>query len=88
MTPHPPDLTAAHAASANHRAAVLAAARCGCFHCLAVFAPAEIDDWVDVPVGATEGATALCPRCGIDAVLPLGPGIDGAFLERMKARWF
>ncbi len=34
--------------------------------------------------------TALCPHCGIDAVLPDvgGMPIERAFLEAMRARWF
>jgi hypothetical protein len=39
-----------------------------------VFAPSDIKDWVDgreVDTGDIEdGVTALCPYCGIDAVLP------------------
>jgi hypothetical protein len=37
---------------------------CGCFYCAAVFAADEIREWVDADL------TALCPRCGIDTVLP------------------
>ena len=38
--------------------------QCGCYHCLKKFPASEVRDWVD------EGATAVCPKCGIDAVLP------------------
>lgn len=41
--------------------------RCGCFHCLKVFDTKELE-WVDF------GLTALCPYCGIDAVI--GVSID------------
>jgi hypothetical protein len=37
---------------------------CGCFYCRATF-PAE-----DVQFRVDDGLTALCPRCGIDSVLP------------------
>jgi len=47
-----------------NRDRVRAAASCGCFHCQAVFASDEIRKWVG------NGQTALCPRCGIDSVLP------------------
>jgi hypothetical protein len=50
--------------SMRNRAQVEAVARCGCFHCQAVFAAADVRAWVD------DGQTALCPRCDIDAVLP------------------
>ena len=35
-----------------------------CFYCLEVYPKEEIREWID------GGCTALCPRCGIDAVLP------------------
>jgi hypothetical protein len=37
---------------------------CSCFYCLAKFTPNEINEWVD------EGSTAICPKCGIDSVVP------------------
>lgn len=80
-------LRAAHRASMRHRARIEASLRCGCFCCFccfAGFAPAEIDEWTD------DGETALCPRCGIDAVLgdagDFAP--DAAFLQAMHRRWF
>ena len=57
------------------------AGRGGCFHCLSTFVADCVTDWVD------DGATALCPVCGIDAVLP-GIGADVAVLEQMHERWF
>ena len=47
-----------------NRDRVRAAASCGCFHCQSIFASNEIRQWID------NGQTALCPRCGIDSVLP------------------
>jgi len=76
------DVVTAHQNSFKNREAIAAGERCGCFHCLAEFAPGEIREWAD------DGMTALCPRCGIDSVIPLAPGIDAAFLEHMQARWW
>ena len=78
-----------HDSSMNNRSALEAAPSCGCFFCLKVFPPAEIAIWVD---RATEpdGVTALCPYCGVDAVIPstasgkFGPGL----LSDMKNYWF
>jgi hypothetical protein len=83
------DLEAAHRHSSAHRAAVLASNLCGCFYCLATFAPSEILDWVDKDAEGV-GKTALCPRCGIDSVLPSSSGLplDRGFLERMHEYWF
>lgn len=37
----------------------------GCFYCLRIFNPNEINEWViDKP-----NQTALCPFCGIDSVI-------------------
>lgn len=77
-------LTRAHARSRQHRAAVLESTSCACFHCLARFAPSEIREWTD------DDQTALCPKCGIDAVLSTAPdlALTHAFLQRMQRRWF
>ena len=60
----------------RHRGLLERSEAAGCFHCLSVFAPADIAEWIDEPPAgdgrahAAPGDTALCPRCGIDAVLP------------------
>jgi hypothetical protein len=54
--------------SMNHRQAIEAASRCGCFYCLAVFPPSAITRWVDEDERGI-GQTALCPKCEIDAVI-------------------
>lgn len=83
------DLQAAHRHSANHRAEVLASPSCGCFYCHAVFHPSEIQDWIDVGADGI-GGTALCPRCGIDAVIGSSAGmvLDERFLSQMHEHWF
>jgi len=83
------DLEAAHRRSIFHRAEILASGRCGCFDCLSIFAPAEIPQWTDADKAEAKW-TALCPRCGIDAVLGDGLGypITTDFLGQMHARWF
>lgn len=83
------DLDAAHRHSENHRTEVLASWRCGCFHCTRTFEPEAIAEWVDA--GADDvGQTALCPRCGIDAVLGSASGLPLTqdFLATMRRRWF
>jgi hypothetical protein len=85
----PDQIREAHRCSSNHRAAVCASTACGCFYCCSTFTPAEILDWVDEDADG-KGQTALCPKCGIDAVLPAAPGFDltPQFLAAMKAHWF
>lgn len=79
------DLKRAHRHSAWHLTELDASRDCGCFCCCAVFARAEIVDWSD------DGQTALCPRCGINAVIgdaaPF-PVTSAAFLARMNRYWF
>lgn len=84
-----PDIIEAHRGCSNHREAVLAAERCGCFYCCAEFEPSAVTDWVGPASDDMQaGTTALCPRCGIDAVIPLEPGMSFRFLQRMKVHWF
>ena len=77
-------LEEAHRQSADHRDVVLRSRVCGCFHCLEMFTPERIEEWVD------EGQTACCPRCGDEAVLgdagdyPITP----EFLVEMRRHWF
>jgi len=58
----------------------------GCFFCLAIYAPSRIKDWVD----QGDNPTALCPECGIDAVIGSESGypLNVGFLSEMRAYWF
>jgi uncharacterized paraquat-inducible protein A len=78
------DLTSAYGHAVRHRVEVLRSDRCGCFHCLSVFETSTIKNWIDT------GQTAMCPRCGIDAVIGSEAGLDltHEFLSAMRARWF
>lgn len=90
------DSNLAHKHSANHRRELETSVLCGCFYCLATFAPAAIDEWIDAPDDAPDGCdsetgtTALCPRCGVDAVIGSASGfpITDEFLSDMRSRWF
>jgi hypothetical protein len=74
----------AHQLSIHHRTDILRSERCGCFYCLRIFLPSEIEEWVD------DGQTALCPYCGIDSVLGSASGIEISqdFLGQMRERYF
>ena len=82
------DYKEAHNHSSHHRDEILRSAECGCFSCLAIFKPRDIENWTDADEG--EGQTALCPKCEVDAVIGTESGfpINVAFLDAMKARWF
>jgi hypothetical protein len=74
----------AHKRSSGHREELERSERCGCFYCLEVYRPSAIEEWVD------EEQTAICPRCGIDAVVGSDSGysIDRKFLQLMHDHWF
>jgi NAD-dependent SIR2 family protein deacetylase len=78
------DLVEAHRHSSDHREMILASALVGCFYCLEVFPPKSIRDWID------GGQTALCPNCGVDALLgdKIGVAMKRPFLEKMRVKWF
>lgn len=78
----------AHEVSSRHRAVLGASDSCGCFYCFAVFPPREITQWTDVDANGI-GQTAICPHCGIDAVIGSASGypITTGFLGRMNRHW-
>lgn len=77
-------LKKAHEHSTDHRADIELSDTCGCFYCLNHFDSSEISEWID------GGETALCPRCGIDSVLPGNTGYldDEWFFSDMHNYWF
>ena len=81
------DIVSAHTHSIDHRPDLFRSDRCGCFSCLARFSVDEIGEWTDEVDGV--GVTALCPSCGIDAVIGSASGypVERWFLQRMQAHW-
>jgi len=79
------DYIEAHKFSSNQKAQILKDQRCGCFYCLAIFRTSEIIEWID-----SNSDTAICPYCGIDAVIGEGSGypLTEEFLKKMKKYWF
>jgi hypothetical protein len=81
-----PALISAHSHSSGNRAEVLRSGICGCFFCRIVFAPAEIREWA-----VNDDDTAMCPQCGLDAVLGDASGLpvqETSFLDAMHSYWF
>jgi hypothetical protein len=83
-----PDHIRAHRHCIRHREEVLGSEQCGCFYCLAIFPPSEIECWIDP--WEEVGQTALCPRCEIDSVIGSASGypITEEFLGLMNRHWF
>ena len=69
---------------------------CGCCNCLEIFPPDEIVGWTGLDMenfddpNATKNQTAMCPRCGTEAVIgdKTGYPINQHFLVRMNEAWF
>jgi hypothetical protein len=78
------DHIAAHKWSGWNRSTLRSSDLCGCFYCLEVFPPNEIEGWTD------DSGTALCPKCGIDSVIGSVSGypIQREFLSKMHDHWF
>jgi hypothetical protein len=72
-----------HKKSRHNRSLLAKSMICGCFYCCNEFPFAQIAKWTD------DDATAICPYCGIDAVLGFDfPVADRALLREMHDRWF
>jgi NTP pyrophosphatase (non-canonical NTP hydrolase) len=82
MSLQPSQLRAYHKLSSHHRDDVLRVAYVSCFYCLRHFSPKKkkIKEWCD------GGQTAICPYCGIDAILPTHMGTEA--LQDMHDHWF
>jgi len=77
------NLDEAHKHSTNNVGEIKSSVVAGCFHCDKIFSPIEINDF-------TDNETALCPYCGIAAVIGNESGfyITPDFLAEMKNHWF
>jgi hypothetical protein len=74
-----------------NREALAHSRQAGCFSCLEIYPANEVTDWCGEKTrdtGAIVGVTALCPRCGVDALLPSATvDLTPSVLARMKRRW-
>ena len=76
----------AHMLSFDNADSVQASQMCGCFCCQEIFPASEVTRFLD----ETPGRTALCPHCGIDAVLGDASRVEVSedFLSKMHKEWF
>ena len=87
------DYIEAHKFSNNNMEQLKRDKVCGCFYCLEIFSPKEIEDWLiakDTDNYTDRLGTAICPYCGIDSVIgeSCGYPITKEFLEKMNKYWF
>jgi hypothetical protein len=79
------DVDHIHAFSYENEQAVLSSQKCGCFYCQKIFDRDSITEWI----GDGKTRTAICPHCGVDAILPDATvKLSDELLIRMYARWF
>ena len=84
-----PDYIAAHLFCGNHKPELEKDHVCGCFYCLNIFSPTEIEEWLIEDNPADKRGTAICPYCGIDSVIGESSGypITKEFLQKMHDYW-
>ena len=88
------DLESIHKFCTRNRELLERSERAGCFYCQTLFEPSEILDWIPERAKDSDdldsGVTALCPRCGIDSVLPAAAPIHltTELLTAMNQYWF
>ena len=84
------DYIEAHRYARSHMNELKKDQKAGCFYCLRIFHPGEIEHWLihDNPVD--RGGTALCPFCGVDSVIGESSGfpVTKEFLQKMHQHWF
>ena len=73
-----------HKKSSYHKDELFIINWCGCFYCRNMYRPSDIKEWTD------GSETAICPRCGIDSVLPMEEDCNDnkSILDRMYEYWF
>lgn len=84
------DVVAAHHFSSNHKPELEKDHVRGCFYCMEIFDPAEIEEWIICDNPCDRRGTAICPKCGIDSVIGESSGfpITKEFLMAMHTYWF
>ncbi|WP_028520291.1 hypothetical protein [Ruminococcus flavefaciens] len=84
------DFIKAHKFSNNHMEQLKNDKLCGCFYCLEIYSPSEINEWIVADNDCDRNGTAICPYCGIDSVIGESSGypITKDFLTKMNRYWF
>ena len=90
------ELLAAYRYVSNNWLQIEASTVCGCCSCQQIFPSEEISAWTGLDMdnmddpAAVNAQTALCPRCGVEAVIgdKAGFPINAHFLGRMNEAWF
>jgi TPR repeat protein len=81
-----PRLLQLHAHASNNEIEILHSTNCSCFFCRQSYSARSVNDWVN----DTRGVTALCPECGMDAVIgdACGLPLDKTTLKEMNLAFY
>lgn len=73
-----------HTYSVYNRNLIAVAGKCYCFHCKATVNGREIVRYAD------QGQTAICPKCGIDSIIPdsIDENVNEETIAEMNEYWF
>jgi DNA-directed RNA polymerase subunit RPC12/RpoP len=90
MLLNPQSLQSIHRYCEHNRPLLDHSASAGCIHCGATFEPSEIREWVRDEAAPASDATARCPQCGVESVLPSAAPVmlSPALLHAMQQYWF
>ena len=90
------ELLAAYRYTTNNWSQIEASKLCGCCSCTQTFPAEEVVAWTGLDMDnmddpkAVNNQTAMCPRCGTEAVIGDKSGfpINAQFLGRMNEAWY
>lgn len=69
--------------SRNHKDLLKQSTESGCYYCCNFFPSSDVKEWCD------DGETALCPKCGVDSVIPsVENELTLSTLKAMSKYWF
>lgn len=73
-----------HTYATHNRELIETSDKCYCFYCKSIIDSSEIKDYID------NGQTALCPKCGIDSIIPDGieEDVNEEIVDEMNQYWF
>ena len=73
-----------HSHTLRNRKEIEASDNCACISCMGAFPASEVEAYID------DGETALCPLCGIDAVIGdcTGISMDPTTLNKLNKEFF
>ena len=81
-------LKAVYSHSIRNEESILKSNLCGCFHCISILAATDVKS-SEMVVEKDSFKTAICPICGIDAVLgDASVEITAELLEEMNSHYF